>query len=567
MKPIDDTSKDDNELPDPKDESDHDEASTARPSRRSMLRVLGASAGAVGAGTLGAGVLPAAAQAGRGGGDRGRDDGGDGRDNGGQNERTTDETPASGRFTRLFDEPAFAEPSQALREALTEIGKPGGMLDAKDDLARGAIELITEPELSLNNPNNPAHTAGITFVGQFLDHDLTSDSGSRLGQVTRLRNSMNLRSPVFDLDSLYNGGPAESPELYQRGDTAKMRIESGGLFEDLPRDDDGVAIIGDGRNDENLIISGLHAAMIKFHNGVVARVRRRNNGSDQAIFSEARRQVRWHYQWLILHEFLPAFVGQEMVDDVLRNGRKFYTDSVGQIPVEFSTSAYRFGHSMIRPSYRANMAGDNGEPFFALVFDPAEFGKHDPDDLTGRSRAPRRYIGWQTFFDFNDGEVKPNKLIDTKISTPLFQLPDMAIGTARGEDVGPTSLATRNLLRHITWQIPSGQRIAARMGVERLGRDDLRDFGDVDRTLAESTPLWLYILREAEVMANGAHLGPVGGRIVAEVFLGALQSDPAGFMRNQRGWSPTLPVADQSKGFQMTDLLTIAGVDPTTRGE
>lgn len=550
--------------PDETPNDDGHSATGSRPTRRSMLRRLGVSAGAVGAGVIGAGALPAAAQAGPGSGDRGRgrarNDGGNGPDNGNQ-------TPQAGRFTRLFDEPAFAEPSQQLREALIEIGKPGGMLDAKDDLARGPIELITEPELSLNNPNNTSHTAGITFVGQFLDHDLTSDSGSTLGQVTNLRNSMNLRSPVFDLDSVYNGGPSEAPQLYQRGDTAKMRIESGGLFEDLPRDDDGVAIVGDGRNDENLIISGLHAAMIKFHNAVVARVRRRNNGTDQAIFNEARRQVTWHYQWLILHEFLPAFVGQAMVDEILRNGRRFYTDQVGQIPVEFSTSAYRFGHSMIRPSYRANMAGDGGDPFFAMVFDPAEFGKLDPNDLTGRSRAPRRYIGWQTFFDFGDGEVKPNKLIDTKISTPLFQLPNMTIATARGEDVGPTSLATRNLLRHITWEIPSGQRVARRMGVDRLSRGDLADFGSVDSSLATSTPLWLYILREAEIMASGEHLGPVGGRIVAEVFLGALQSDRSGFMRTQPRWRPTLPVEDESNGFQMTDLLRIAAVDPTTRGE
>ena len=129
--------------------------------------------------------------------------------------------------------------------------------------------------------------------------------------------------------------------------------------------------------------------------------------------AEAQRLVRWHYQWMIVHEWLPQFVGQPMVDDVLSRGRRFYNPRQPRIPVEFQTAAYRFGHSMVRPSYRANLAGDNGEPFFAFVFDPDTFGTDDPDDLTGGHRAPRRFIGWQTFFDFDDGEVKPNKRIDT----------------------------------------------------------------------------------------------------------------------------------------------------------
>src|SRR5215216_7547549 len=116
------------------------------------------------------------------------------------------------------------------------------------------------------------------------------------------------------------------------------------------------------------------------------------------------------------------------------------------IPVEFQGAAYRFGHSLVRPSYRANLAGDGGRPFFGLIFDPAEEGKADPDDLRGGARAPRRFVGWQTFFDFGDGEVKPNKLIDTRLSTPLFNLPMSAIAS---HDL-PTSLPQRTLLRALT---------------------------------------------------------------------------------------------------------------------
>jgi hypothetical protein len=160
---------------------------------------------------------------------------------------------------------------------------------------------------------------------------------------------------------------------------------------------------------------------------------------------------------MILHEFLPLVIGPEVIDNILTNGRKFYTPPIAQIPVEFQGAAYRFGHSMVRPSYRANFTSLGGQPFFGMIFDPLQENNPDPDDLRGSARAPRRYIGWQTFFDFGDGNFRPNKLIDTKISTPLFDLPLSAIP---GAEMVPTALPQRNLLRHLTWQLPSGQSIA-----------------------------------------------------------------------------------------------------------
>lgn len=475
--------------------------------------------------------------------------------------------PGPAQFSRMFgNHPPFREADDELRVMLAELGRPGGILDAKDPLEVGPIRLITEPELSPDNPDNPTHTAGTTFMGQFFDHDITSDAGSTLGRRTSLRRSTNLRSARFDLDSVYGGGPAASPELYDTAERFKFRIESGGLFEDLPRDANGTAIIADPRNDENMMISGLQAAFLLFHNAVLERVRASDLDGETA-FERARQLVIWHYQWLILHEFLPQFVGQAMVNDVLANGRQHYTPAIPRIPVEFQTSAYRFGHSMVRPSYRANLAGDNGEAFFGMVFDPAEFGKSDPADLAGGSRAPRRFIGWQTFFDFEDGEVKPNKTIDTHMSTPMFQLPLGAIGTSRGEPIGPLSLATRNLLRHITWGIPSGQDVAQTMGAPLLSASDLNDISDIAPPLAGATPLWLYILREADLVADGRHLGPVGGRIVAEVFIGLLQLDPTSILNDSENWRPSLPSRGGAGEFATVDLLTIAGVDPVSRGQ
>ena len=165
-----------------------------------------------------------------------------------------------------------------------------------------------------------------------------------------------------------------------------------------------------------------------FHNHAVDLVRAQNPAiSSNDVYLQARRHTTWHYQWIILHEFLPHIVNQALIDDVLLNGRRFYNPLHDQafIPVEFQIT-YRFGHSMVRPSYRANLHGDNGQPFFALIFDPAGEGSVDPDnDLRGGARAPRRFVGWQTFFDFGGvftADARPTT-IDTKVSTPLFSLP------------------------------------------------------------------------------------------------------------------------------------------------
>ena len=151
-----------------------------------------------------------------------------------------------------------------------------------------------------------------------------------------------------------------------------------------------------------MMIAGLHAAFLLFHNHAVDLIRTQYPGiPDNDAYLQAQRLTVWHYEWMILHEFLPHVVPQSVIDDVLTNGRRFYNPLHNEafIPVEFQMT-YRFGHSMVRPSYRANLHGDNGQPFFGMIFDPAGEGSPDPVDLRGGARAPRRFIGWQTFFDF-----------------------------------------------------------------------------------------------------------------------------------------------------------------------
>jgi hypothetical protein len=489
----------------------------------------------------------------------------------------TQTAPSSATFGRMFPMlPPFAQDTPALRSALLAIGAPGGMLDAKDDLFGpngGPVKLITDPNLSLTNRNNSNDTAGVTFVGQFIDHDLTFDATSKLGVKTDPNTSPNNRTPRFDLDSVYGAGPVAQSELYDLADPIKLRLESGGLFEDLPRRADGSAIVGDPRNDSNIVISGLHAAFMKFHNNAVDAVV--TPGAEPVdVFAEARRQTTWHYQWLVVNQLLPSFVGQATVDAVLASSDRFYgARKQAFIPVEFSGAAYRFGHSMVRPSYRANLAGDAGAPFFGLIFDSrvavadGATPTSDPGDLRGGFRSARRFVGWQTFFDFGGAfttAVRPNKVIDTVLSTPLFALPFSAIAHLAGAP-GPTSLPQRTLLRHLTWSLPSGQVVAKHMRLPALQRADLADLAGFGVGLDKATPLWLYVLREADVVNQGLFLGPVGGRIVAQVMLDLMRADPTSYLAAQPGWAPTLGATGGV--YTMANFLTFAGVDPTSRGQ
>ena len=471
----------------------------------------------------------------------------------------------SGRFGRMFATlPAFAADTPQTREALLDIGKPGGLMDARDKLSEGPVRLITEPALSKNNPDNPALSAGFTFLGQFIDHDITFDPTSSLERQVDPEHIANFRTPSLALDNVYGAGPGGSPHLFDRKTGIKFLLEptgTKGKF-DVPRNSQGVALIGDPRNDENLIVSQLQVAFLMFHNAAVDYVQDKLRLTRAGeIFAEAQRLVRWHYQWIVVHEFLKKTCGAEVVEDVLANGRKFYRwHNEPFVPVEFSVAAYRFGHSQVRPSYRANFAGNQGgQPFFAMIFDPTPSSATDPEDLSGGLRAARRFIDWQTFFDFGDGNVRPNKKIDTTLSTALFKLPASVVANPDPRS-SPASLAQRNLLRHLTFSLPSGQRVARAMRLPVLPQAALKDVAE--HGMDDRTPLWLYILREASHFAQGERLGPVGARIVTEVFIGLLEGDRTSYLSQDPDWEPTLPTRDQRRmheDFTMVDLLHFAG--------
>jgi hypothetical protein len=481
-------------------------------------------------------------------------------------------------FGRMFPSlRPFAEANDKVRAALVEVGKPGGILDADDNLAAGGKALILDPTVNGNpsesdpygtNPDNPTMTAGTTFIGQFTDHDITFDQTSLLGVPQDPLKSRNTRTPALDLDSVFGGGPGVRPDLYVSNPDGtvgpKMNIGSGGVHEDLPRessDSEGggtAAIIADPRNDENMMIGGLHCAHILFYNRVVDELTQHDmsafpaaRGADlrhrNIAFLLARQVTLWHYQWLLVNEHLPQICGQEMVDDVMKHGNRFYKPPEGDgfMPIEFGGAAYRFGHSMVRPSYRANFSSGTGDsaspgkaPFFGVVFDPKESGLGDRNDLLGGFPAKRRYIGWQTFFDLGDGQVKPNKKVDATISKVLFDLPLPTI--APHTETAPLVLPQRNLLRALTWGLPSGQDVAKAMHVDPIPSDALADIAGVYKPFGASTPLWYYILAEGKAAANGLNLGPVGGRIVAETLIGLLRADPTSYLSANPRFRPFL---------------------------
>lgn len=434
-----------------------------------------------------------------------------------------------GKYGRLF--PSLP-PHYPSLDALKELGAIGGPMD---------------PGMGHNTPNETM-PAGFVFLGQFIDHDITLDTTSSLEQQNDPEAIQNFRTPLLELDNVYGAGPNAAPYLYRSVHHLPYMLIDEDAPHDLPRNSAGTAIIGDPRNDETLITSQLQLAFLKFHNQVLHDVRN---------FEEAQQLVRWHYQWIVLHEFLPLLVGQELVDSIYTgksysSGRRFYNwRHQPFIPVEFAVAAYRYGHSQVPGSLKVNdVFKVNGRSEIPL-FDVNEIGKEDPNDLSGfGARADRRFVDWHNLFDTGEGRHQPSCSINTVLSGPLFELPFF---TER-DDI--RSLAQRNLIRGRTFGLPSGQAIARAMGEEPLGRDELDDVRYLG--FADETPLWFYILREAQVREYGERLGPVGGRIVAEVLIGLLEGDRLSFVRSYPNWRPVL---GNTRGrFSMVDLLHYADV-------
>ena len=480
-----------------------------------------------------------------------------------------------GRFGRMFRRLPAATFSDAALGAL-----------AKAMVAQA--ETTPTPETDVDDEENPGIAAGFTYLGQFLDHDLTFDPASSLERMNDPDALVDYRTPRFDLDSVYGRGPDDQPYLYRADGLhlAQGRVLTGNGdpgSRDLPRSITGIgeparALTGDPRNDENVIVSQLHGIFIRFHNRMVEVM---THGGTRPRLADVQREVRWHYQWMILHHFLPTIVGKSVVEDILPHLKNPHSSILSAkpdlrfyswkndpfMPVEFSVAAYRFGHSMVRPVYRLNQTLPGR---FSI------FGTDASNALTGFREFPAEWaIDWSLYFDLgaaSQPENGPARLqrsykIDSSLVNPLGSLPPSVA-------IDPSSLAKRNLMRGVKMGLPSGQSVARQMHMHVIPDAKLKvgkaneDGAKTNPTLMslssefrDNAPLWYYILAEAQqAFVNNATpilLGPVGARIVAEVFIGLLLGDKHSFLSQSPSWRPRADF--MTKGaFGMGDLINQA---------
>jgi hypothetical protein len=491
-------------------------------------------------------------------------------------------------------------------------GKFGRMFPMLDPLVVSDEALLALARAMKDEPpapggDNPAIPAGFTYLGQFVDHDITLDLTPIIVQETDPLATQNFRTPGLDLDALYGPGPSLAPFMYQRDpstgkigprlvvgrSTATAPPAPGGVIpsfvNDLPRSAHGRAIIGDERNDENLLVAQTHVAFLKFHNAVVGWLETNQpelKGKPE-LFDEARRLTTWHYQWIVLFDFIEKLTGAGSIKKIKQQGRKFYRfKTTPYIPVEFAAAAYRLGHSMVRQVYDHNRVFNTGAIpatlgllfFFTgksggIVGDLAAtaemkaiFGPPPPPG-TQVTLPSNWIIDWRRFYDFGVPlpagiTVNHARKLDPFIVAALHTLP--------GED--PTkekqlNLAFRNLRRGVILGLPSGQDIAKAMGIAALTPAQIGDaspdgIAAKAHGLHKTTPLWYYILKEAQVKGGGTRLGPVGSTLVAEVFLGLVHGDPKSFLAMKPNWKPILPRADQDT-FTMVDLLNFVQASRT----
>jgi len=398
----------------------------------------------------------------------------------------------------------------------------------KMDLVNIFAELV-EDMLSIEQVNGPAE-AGMTFFGQFIDHDITLDATSAIGTRIDPRFIRNVRTPNLDLDCVYGDGPEASPHIYSELEEAKGFLLFGRNDNplDLARNDRGTALIGDPRNDENILVSQVQGAFICLHNilmthkmddagmardiatcaqdGLPAEVW--SDGIVPALkdFEEVRRFVRLHYQWLVLNRFLPAFC----TDEALEMGRRahLFPEDAAIMPVEFSAAAFRFGHATVQPKYALTRGADPVGLFALEGF---------------KRRTAEGNLDMEMLFDMNGTLAPRARPVGTTVASPLFALP-FVTGPIRFKDVNvpvPQSgnLPLRNILRdRFALHVASGQQVAAHVGApvravpETLGQHGI-----------EKTPLWFYALEEAE--RAGGQLDGAGGAIVAWVLMRLLRLD------------------------------------------
>jgi hypothetical protein len=431
-------------------------------------------------------------------------------------------------YCRLF--PPSNNNYAALREGLTQLGC--AMTDERSSQ-------------SWNRPILPI-SVGYTYFGQFIDHDLTKDESALDDLTTPPHKRPNKQSPKLDLSHLYGGGPEsrDSAGLYEYGARLKLGEpgKSGVAFDIYTDPVTKKRVLADDRSGENWILRQITAVFARLHNFAVDHCDPSIAGLPE--FERARLQTTWQFQWLVRNDYLRTVLDPGVYTTVFSTDNykpRFEWDTFS-IPVEFTVAAFRFGHSMVRSSYRFSSVEVAQEVELAKIFGRVE-------DRTGK--IPDDFeINWGFFFQGaapNTGNPVTARPIDTQITDPLHHIPpELArlfnIGTRFAAD-DPPQLPVRTLRRGAAMKLPAGQDVADFFGVPALTEDELirNSKGEITNAgitlkkygMVKETPLWYYILKESEVWSNGNSVGPTGSYIIAETIHAALRYDDDSYLKHE----------------------------------
>lgn len=409
-------------------------------------------------------------------------------------------------------------------------------------------------------PESPNLPAAFTFVGQFVDHDLTMNAVNLFEVQTG--NIPDNASPLIDLDSVY--GPRSTldtvtPKQLFHPD-GRFRLKDHGSYHDLERDAMGNAYISDKRNDENQMVLQVHLLVMRTHNTLI------EGGLN---LKEAYKETLFNWQSVLLTDYLSQVLDQEVYDDQrvqidkpdFGNFRyKPYLDLtndryIARMPHEFGIG-FRFGHSQLRSKYQLQDAGR----VFPL-FDNALTSAGGPKvntfaDMRGSQvLPPDKVIDWPFFAG---GAFKSNA-IDSKVTPVVADLPESAIP----DDIKYIgNLVHRNLIRSRQVGLCAGEDLAELYGYHR----DHLPISVIEPDPAARhlyhqgndfrTPLWYYLLKEAEhaETATESRLGKVGSHLVGEVILGAIKWARESVL-NEPGWTSTIT---NSRDVKLLDLAEFA---------
>jgi hypothetical protein len=462
-------------------------------------------------------------------------------------------------YRKMFECLAEYKPDpEDLKKLATVMSKKTEFIDV-NNLLEGSSKI--EKEISSKIP------AGYTYLAQFIAHDISFDSRSDRFleedypwndiDVSKVKNK---RAPLFDLETIYgyvkpiNEGETPRHELMQNHELPLLKLGDTGGFDppgtpgisypnDLSRKNESVmANIVDPRNDENLLLAQTQVAFTKFHNAIVLRLSESGRyKTKEDLFDKARKVTIRYYQHIIFEDFLLKFIEEPFRDQVVnkvKSGNSYYSATFDDkfIPLEFSVAAFRMGHSMIREEYNLNIKNNPARLRSLMLF-------------TGKGMTESKLptlpsvwiINWYSFYNidnsFNTVGSNPNfaETLDTGLPIALLRLRPKLPNTFGGI---ASSIAAFDLFRGRAFGLPTGQAIASAIGANPISSKDMGDLlinkkidGEIlnpdearkvkerlRTAFSEETPLWFYILAEAELQGDGK-LGVVGSTILAETII------------------------------------------------